>query len=141
MIGHYLLTLQLLPLLKKAPRARIVNVSSELYLLGSIHFDNINLRNGAYSGMKSYAQSKLANILFTRELAKRLGPGSTVTVYALNPGAVKTGIGRHANVVVRIWHGLISVNVEAGCQTTLYCALDESLDGESGFYYEYVLSK
>ena len=109
--------------------------------MGSIHFDNINLRNGAYSGMKSYAQSKLANILFTRELAKRLGPGSTVTVYALHPGGVNTDGARHFNFVVRALVRWVTIDVVKGCQTTLYCALEESLDGESGLYYEYVLNK
>ncbi|CAG2178479.1 unnamed protein product, partial [Oppiella nova] len=141
-LGHYLLTLQLLPLLRKAPKARVINVASLIYALGSIHFENIHLGNGAYDEQKAYCQSKLANILFTRELAKRLTNDTTVTVYALSPGMVNTDFSRHMNglkkVVSKFLSNTISINVEKGCQTTLYCALEESLDSESGFYYEFV---
>ncbi|CAG2179878.1 unnamed protein product, partial [Oppiella nova] len=66
-LGHYLLTLSLMPLLKKSPKARIITVSSIAHMSGSIHFENINLRNKAYDPMTAYRQSKLANILFTRQ--------------------------------------------------------------------------
>ncbi|CAG2180252.1 unnamed protein product, partial [Oppiella nova] len=139
-LGHYLLTLLLLPLLRNSPKARVVNVSSIVHIFGSIHFENINLRNGAYDPHKAYAQSKLANILFTRELAKRLGPDTNINVYALHPGAVRTEGARNMGAVKRfmihIMLKIIAINVDKGCQTTLYCAVDESLDGESGCYYE-----
>ncbi|CAG2173764.1 unnamed protein product [Oppiella nova] len=139
-LGHYLLTLQLLPLLRKAPKARVVNVSSMAQAFGRIHFENINLRNGVYNQSDAYSQSKLANVLFTRELAKRLGPDSTVTAYALHPGAIQTEWYRNMNsrvaqAMARIMGRIVGLSVERGCQTTLYCALEESLDNESGFFY------
>ncbi|CAG2180543.1 unnamed protein product, partial [Oppiella nova] len=89
-IGHNLLTLQLLSLLQKAPKSRVVTVSSRVYASGRIHFENIHLRNGAFEMLAAYSQSKLANILFTRELAKRLGADTTINAYSLHPGAVNT---------------------------------------------------
>ena len=137
-----MLTLSLLPLLKKSSKARIITVSSIAHYFGQIHFENINLRNGAYTPSKAYGQSKLANILFTRELAKRLGTNSNITTYSLHPGIIKTDLSRHIpfqklnNIVMN----LLYISVELGAQTTLYCALEESLDNESGLYYELVFS-
>ncbi|CAG2123484.1 unnamed protein product, partial [Medioppia subpectinata] len=85
-LGPFLLTLTLLPLLQSAPVARIVNVASGYHEIGKIHFDNINLKNGAYDPEKAYCQSKLAMVLCTREMARRLGTESNVKCYALNPG-------------------------------------------------------
>ncbi|CAG2177838.1 unnamed protein product, partial [Oppiella nova] len=137
---HYLLTLQLLPLLRKAPKARIINVSSLSYASGRIHFENINLRNGAFNMMAANSQSKLANVLFTRELAKRLGD-TTINAYSLHPGAVATDWRRHIEspvfkFIAKIFTKMFAISVEMGTQTTLYCALEKSLDSESGFYYE-----
>ncbi|CAG2173105.1 unnamed protein product [Oppiella nova] len=136
-LGSFLLTLSLIPLLKKSESARVVNLSSSAHMTGRINFDNINLNNGAYSPMKAYAQSKLANILFTRELANRLGPNSNIKVYAVNPGAVNTDAQRHVRNAVFDWFiRKAFLTPEMGVQTSLYCVLDEKLDNESGFYYE-----
>ena len=70
-LGHFLLTNLLLDLLKASAPARIVNVASLGHLFGKMYWDNINMRN-SYSPIMAYAQSKLANVLFTRELSKRL---------------------------------------------------------------------
>ena len=76
-LGYFLLTVELLDLLKSSAPARIVNVASEAHRNSHINFDDLNLENG-YSGWKAYAQSKLANVLFTYELARRLeGTGVT----------------------------------------------------------------
>ena len=84
-LGHFLLTFLLMDKLKRSKTiARIINVSSIFYGFGKIHFDNINLVN-SFSPLKAYAQSKLAGILFTKELAKRL-QGTNVRVYTLHPG-------------------------------------------------------
>jgi len=137
--GHFLLTLTLMPLIKKSQRARIITVSSMAYMLGKIHFENINLKNNAYNPAKAYAQSKLANILFTRELAKRLGPKTNVNAYAVHPGIIDSQfyrdvpLERLSKFISRIFY----INTEQGAQTTLYCALNDSLDNESGHYYEY----
>ena len=83
-LGHFLLTLLLLDKLKQSKSvARIINVTSGMYSKGKIHFDNINMENN-YDAMKAYAQSKLANVLFTRELAKRI-KGTNIRVYAVHP--------------------------------------------------------
>ena len=114
-------------------------MSSSTHMIGKIHFDNINLRN-IYSPSKAYSQSKLANILFTRELARRLGKNSNINTYALHPGAVRTEFLRDAKgleaCVIGIMRTLFFIDVDLGSQTTLYCALEESLDNETGFYYE-----
>ncbi|CAG2173790.1 unnamed protein product [Oppiella nova] len=138
-LGHFLLTLQLLPLIKKAPKARIINLSSAIHMTGKIHFENINLRNGAYTDNKAYAQSKLANILFTKELAKRLGSDSTINVYAVHPGGIRTELARNVSGVTKFMITVLLkrflIDVNQGSQTTLHCALDESLDNETGHYY------
>ena len=123
----------LLPLLKRAPHARVITVSSSAHLLGTLYFTNINLTNGAYGRLEAYTQSKLANILFTRELARRLGPESTVHTYSLHPGVVSTELGRHLyDMSLLKW---LFLTPEQGAQTSLYCALDESLAKETGQYY------
>ena len=71
-LGHFLLTLLLMPLLKKSTKARVINVSGGVYATSKLHLDNINLE-GIFEYQKAYAQSKLAQILFTREFARRLG--------------------------------------------------------------------
>ena len=97
-LGHFLLTNLLLDRIKEAPSARIVNVSSLAHMWGNIDFDNLNSEQ-SYSSQKAYGTSKLANILFTRFLAKRL-EGTRVTANSLHPGTVSTELGRNLNVVV-----------------------------------------
>ena len=133
-----MLTLSLLSLLKKSSNARIINVASTAYITGRIHFENINLENNAYTPLIAYGQSKLANVLFTRELAKRLGKNSNIRVYCLQPGFIKSDLWRHSsnmwffNFISRVFF----LDIEKGAQTTLFCALEESLDHETGFFYE-----
>ena len=92
--GHFLLTNLLLPRLKEAPSARIVNVSSKAYRWSKgIQFDDINSEN-CYNPQVAYGHSKLANILFTRSLARRL-KGTNVTTTCLHPGVIWTELGRH----------------------------------------------
>ena len=93
-LGHFLLTNLLLERLKEAPSARIVILSSIVHHLGRINFDNLNSEM-SYNKVRAYFNSKLANILFTHSLAKRL-EDTNVTVNALHPGFVRTGITRHA---------------------------------------------
>lgn len=92
-IGHFLLTNLLLDVLKKSTPSRIVVVSSCAYLKGKIKKDDLNSEN-SYSPLDAYCQSKLANILFTTHLSKKL-MGSGVTCNALHPGVVRTELGRH----------------------------------------------
>lgn len=98
-LGHFLLTNLLLDSLKKATPSRIVVVSSHAYLRGNIKKEDLN-SEVSYGGLSAYCQSKLANILFTRHLSKKL-EGTGVTVNALHPGVVKTELGRHIPFVLR----------------------------------------
>ena len=93
--GHFLLTNLLMPLIQKAaPGARIVNVSSSSHEYGQIQWEDMNWERTPYDAGKAYNQSKLANVLFTKELARRVD-GSGVNVYAVDPGSVNTDITRH----------------------------------------------
>ena len=88
-LGHFLLTNQLLDMMR--PGSRIVNVASGAHKVGRIHFDDINLKRH-FNVITAYSQSKLANVLFTRELARRL-KRRRITVNCCHPGAVATNIG------------------------------------------------
>lgn len=90
-LGHFLLTNLLLDLMEASAPARIINVSSGAHKIGEICFDDINLQHN-YTLIRAYAQSKLANVLFTYELARRL-QGTGVTANCLHPGAVATNMG------------------------------------------------
>lgn len=141
-IGHFLLTNLLLDVLKASAPSRIVNVSSSAHRRGEIDTKNLNWDKD-YDAGKAYAQSKLANILFTRELANRL-KGTGVTVNAVHPGIVDTEITRHLFLYNNFFTLLflkpfawpfIRAPVQ-GAQTILYAALDPSLTDVSGCYFD-----
>ncbi|RDD40168.1 Retinol dehydrogenase 13 [Trichoplax sp. H2] len=139
--GHFLLTNLLLDKLKTCAPSRIINVSSLAHMMGKINFDDINSEKG-YGSVAAYSQSKLANVLFTRELAKRL-QGTAVTANSLHPGAVDTELQRHFSVrkfsflnsliTPLIWLGFKTP--KQGAQTSIFCAVDESLERVSGKYF------
>lgn len=135
-MGHFLLTFLLMDLIKKSSPARIINVSSMAHKWGTINIDDINGEK-SYDKSKAYSQSKLANILFTRCLAKQL-EGMGVTVYALHPGVVQTELWRHLN---RVQQGVMwmakpfTKSSVQGAQTTIYCAVAPELETETGKYY------
>ena len=95
-LGHFLLTNLLLDRLKEAPAARIVNVSSSAHQRGKINFEDLNSTKN-YIPWSAYGQSKLANVLFTRSLAKHL-EGTNVITNALHPGVIRTELARHFNI-------------------------------------------
>ncbi|KAJ0022786.1 hypothetical protein NQD34_014920 [Periophthalmus magnuspinnatus] len=132
--GHFLLTYLLLDLIKKSAPARIINVSSMAHQYGSINLEDINSEK-SYDKQKAYSQSKLANVLFTRSLDKRL-QGTGVSVYSLHPGVVQTDLWRHLNgpqqCVMKVVSPFTKSSTE-GAQTSIYCAVEPSL--ESGGYY------
>jgi len=97
-LGHFLLTNLLLDRIKEAPSARIVNVSSGAHRFASLDFQNLNSER-SYSRTTAYGNSKLANILFTRSLAKRLRD-TNVTTNALHPGGIRTGLQQHSIILV-----------------------------------------
>ncbi|KAL1116081.1 hypothetical protein AAG570_005576 [Ranatra chinensis] len=140
-MGHFLLTNLLLDLLKNTAPSRIINVSSIAHRWGQINMEDLNSEK-KYVPRTAYSQSKLANILFTNELAKRL-KGTGVTVNSLHPGLVDTEMGRHMSftnsylskiILGPIVWAFIRTPVQ-GAQTTLYAALDPSLDNVTGKYF------
>jgi len=140
-LGHFLLTNLLLDLLKQSAPSRIVTVSSRL--TQGIQIDDLMLEKN-YNHVYAYGQSKLANILFSRHLAKIL-EGSGVTTYSLAPGLIRTEIGRNLAItkIPGVSHliGLLSwpflKTPTEGAQTMICCAVDESLLFDTGkFYWE-----
>ncbi len=101
-LAPFLLTLELLPLLQAAPAGRIVTVSSESHAHTRLDWEDIQLRRH-YNGLQAYKQSKMANVLFTAELNRRLGPGSRVRAFAADPGLVQTDIGFKGTPGVARW--------------------------------------
>ncbi|XP_014251574.1 retinol dehydrogenase 11-like [Cimex lectularius] len=142
-LGHFLLTLLLLPTIIASQPARIVNVSSKIHIFSqSLHFNDINLEK-SYGPLLAYSRSKLANILFTRELAHRL-KDTLVNVYCLHPGVVYTELSRHVDSSffrgARWLYNTVGYpfmkSPKQGAQTTLYCAVDEKTANETGLYYD-----
>ena len=147
-LGHFYLTHLLLDRLKTSAPSRIVNVASKAqryhgtWYDGSIDFDDLNGEK-SYDRARAYGQSKLANVLFTRELARRLN-GTRVTAYSLHPGAILTELPRHLEnipVLGYLVKPLLFVFSFAlktpfeGAQTSICCAVDERLENVSGRYY------
>lgn len=136
-LGHFLLTGLLYPLLKKASPSRIINVSSGAHKVGIINFRDLQLEK-SYSLIKAYSQSKLANILFTKEFARRFA-GTGITMNALHPGAVATNIGVDRETGFgRKFTQLLSplfLTPENGAKTGIYLATSSEVDEISGEYF------
>uniref|UniRef100_A0A3Q3VTC2 Uncharacterized protein n=1 Tax=Mola mola TaxID=94237 RepID=A0A3Q3VTC2_MOLML len=135
-MGHFLLTHLLIDLIKRSAPARIITVSSMAHSWSSINLEDINSEKN-YDKKKAYSQSKLANVLFTRSLAKKL-EGTGVTTYSLHPGVVQTELWRHLNGPQQVLMKIASPftkNSAQGAQTSIYCAVEPSLEKESGGYY------
>ena len=143
-IGHFHLTKELLPLLRKTGKSRVVVVSSSAHKSGKIEFDDLNWRTRPYSALGAYSQSKLANLLFARELARReVELKSGVSVYCLHPGVVRTELFRHVkdtygysiSLLAQVFLPLFKT-AESGAQTSIFCAVEETLEGVTGKYYK-----
>jgi len=139
-LGHFLLTQLLLDRVKTSAPARIINVASNAHRFarGGLDFDDLQLTN-SYGGMQAYTRSKLANIYFTRELARRL-EDSGVTVNAVHPGVVATGFARDGDAkgLVPWLMGLTRPfyrSPEKGAQTSIFVASSAELDGVTGKYF------
>jgi retinol dehydrogenase 12 len=134
-LGHFAFTLALLDCLTSS-QARIVNVASDAhYGAKGIDFDQLRRRARGITGMAEYSVSKLCNVLFTQELARRLA-GTGVTSYALHPGVVASDIWRRVPWPVRPLVTRRMLTVQVGAQTSLYCATSPELAGVSGRYYD-----
>jgi NAD(P)-dependent dehydrogenase (short-subunit alcohol dehydrogenase family) len=129
-VNHFaplLLTHELLPALEAAPAARVVNVSSVAHQRGRVAVDDLPAPR-RFDGYGAYAASKLLNVSFTHELARRLGAkGSRVTTYALHPGVITTKL-------LQKGFGMGGASVASGARTSVFCATSPQV-GASGTYY------
>jgi len=136
-LGYFLLTNLLLGLLEKSAPARIINVSSSLHKMGKLDFGDIPFENG-YTRSKAYQRTKLANIAFTYELARRLS-NQQVTVNAMNPGLVATNVGNAAGGFTARIKDIVDkiggITPEEGARTIIYLASSPQVAGVSGKYF------
>lgn len=137
-LAYFLLTQLLLERILATPKSRIVNVASEAHKFGDIQFDDIG-HESRYRWMRVYGQSKLANILFTQELGRRID-GSGTTVNSLHPGGVATGLGsnngsRLHSFVMTLGRPFLKTP-EQGAETSIYLATSPDVAGVSGEYYK-----
>jgi retinol dehydrogenase 12 len=135
-LAYFLLTNLLLDLIKASAPARIINVSSGAHQGIKINFDDLQAKT-KYSGWRAYQQSKLANILFTRELARQLA-GTGVTANALHPGFVNTKIFRADGFIgwlLRRSADLFAISPEEGAKTSVYLATSPEVEDVTGKYF------
>jgi NAD(P)-dependent dehydrogenase (short-subunit alcohol dehydrogenase family) len=136
-LSYFLLTTQLLPLLKASAPSRIVNVASDAHNGCSIDFDDIQGRR-RYTGWRAYKRSKLANILFTYELARRL-EGTGATANTLHPGFVRTDFFKDftgwVGFITKLGAALVAIGPEEGARTSVYLASSPEVEGVSGRYF------
>ncbi|XP_039255571.2 retinol dehydrogenase 14-like [Styela clava] len=143
-IGHFLFTNLLLDLIKRSSPSRIVILSSSGHTRGRMNWDDI-MSEKKYNPFVVYCQSKLANILFARELSRKL-EGTGVTCNSVHPGLVKTELGRHFMNKEGTWNTIkyylvfpfvkmIFKTPEQGAQTSIYCAVAPELNQVSGKYF------
>jgi NAD(P)-dependent dehydrogenase (short-subunit alcohol dehydrogenase family) len=135
-LAYFLLTQLLQPRLEAGAPARVVNVSSEAHRKAGLDFANLMGERG-YNGWRAYCRSKLANLLFTYELARRLD-GTGVTVNALHPGWVATGFAGNNGWKGRVWQFVarwLAMSSERGARTVLYQATSPAVAAVSGRYF------
>lgn len=135
-LAYFFLTHLLLDRLRASAPARIVNVASDAHRWGTIDFDDLEGEK-RYRSMRIYGRSKLANILFTYELARRL-EGTGVTANCLHPGAVSTRLGAQNGAIARALIGLLRPFLRTprdGARTSIYLAASPEVDGVTGRYF------
>jgi NAD(P)-dependent dehydrogenase (short-subunit alcohol dehydrogenase family) len=137
-LAYFLLTSLLREILQASQPSRVINVSSEAHRGAKMHWDDLQFEKGDYRSFTAYSQSKLCNILFTRELARRLA-GTQVTANCNHPGFVATGFGRtyggYMSVVMRFLRPFM-INLDRGMKTQVWLASAPELAGVSGKYFE-----
>ena len=132
-LAHFLLTNLLLDTIMASAPARIVNTSSGVHMRAKIDFDNLRAEKG-YRFIRAYGQSKLANILFTYELARRL-EGSGVTANCFTPGMTRTNLGRHIYGIGGFVFKSLGRSPEEGARTAVYLASSPDVAGVTGKYF------
>jgi NAD(P)-dependent dehydrogenase (short-subunit alcohol dehydrogenase family) len=134
-LGPFLLTSLLLPIIKSSAPARIINTASMAHRRAMIDFNDL-MGEKSFSGGNAYSRSKLANVMFTYELAERL-KGTGVTVNAFCPGGVATQIWRHFNPVQKAFFRAILKTPEDAARLPIYLATAPELDNVTGRYFEF----
>jgi NAD(P)-dependent dehydrogenase (short-subunit alcohol dehydrogenase family) len=134
-LAPFLLTHHLTNWLKKAESSRIINVSSGVHYRGKIDLSDPEFMEKSYISIDAYTQSKVANVLFTRELAKRLN-GTNITANSLAPGWVNTGLFRETNLFVKIAARWFALSPEKGAETTVYLASSEDVGKTTGEFFQ-----
>ncbi len=135
-LAPYLLTRLLLPLLEKSGDGRVVNVASEAHRGVALNLDDLQL-SARYERFDAYKRSKLADLMFTYELARRLD-GSAVTANAAHPGTIRTSLFRARNVLERVVMPILSLRARPageGADTIVWLAASRAVAGSSGHYY------
>ena len=139
-LGHFYLTNLLLDRLVASAPARVINVTSvgHHYAIGGMRWDDLQTER-RYTAMGAYSQSKLANLLFTRALARRLDP-TQVTANAVHPGPVRSGFGMDGDMkgIVGLGNRLVrpfEISAAAGARTSIFLAVDPSVAGTTGGYW------
>ncbi len=140
-LAPFLLTRLLLDHLQATPGSRIVNVASAAHRGVTLDFDDVESKNN-FKGLRSYRRSKLCNLLFTYELARRLGPAGP-TVNALHPGFVRTHLGQSATDNNLFWRMLarlifrftFAIDVNEGAKTSIHLATSPDLSNVTGKYF------
>ncbi len=137
-LNYFLLTKEIMPLLRQTSKARIVNVASDAHRGVELDFENLNSEK-SFSGWKAYQQSKLANIMFTYSLASQLDPDQ-ITVNCLHPGFVRTGFGDNNHglfkIGMKVAKALTAINVNRGAETSIYLTSSPEVEGMTGKYFE-----
>jgi retinol dehydrogenase 12 len=135
-LGHFLFTTMLCDQLRKSAPSRVVIVSSDSHNQAKgIDFDAVRRPTATTTGLREYAVSKLCNVLFAQELARRL-PADEVTVCALHPGVIASDVWRRVPWPVRPLMKRFMKSTEEGARTSLHCATEEHLEGPNGGYYD-----
>ena len=135
-LGPFLFTQLLLDRIKQSAPARIVTVASRAHIrVSGIDFDAVTKPTIGRAGLPEYGVSKLANVLFSAELARRLA-GTGVTTYSLHPGVVASDVWRELPQPLRALAKLFMISVEEGAATTLYCATSPNVATQTGMYYD-----
>ncbi len=135
-LAYFLLTQLLLDLLKASAPARIVNVSSAAHCRAALDFDNL-MGQRRYNGWRQYSRSKLMNLLFTYELARRL-EGTGVTTNALHPGWVATRFAANNGWIGRVWQvvaNCFAISPEKGARTIVFLASSPEVAAVNGRYF------
>ncbi len=136
-LGHFLLTNELLDIIIASAPARVINVTSGIHKTGKIYFEDVNLKK-KYTFWRAYAQSKLANIIFTYELSEKL-KGTGVTANCLHPGAVATSMGINRDTgfgtfITRLLKPFFQTSKQ-GAETAIYLATSNDIEGVNGKYF------